>query len=105
ASRSMELTLLHWGFPAWGMYALVGLALAYFTFNRGLPLTIRSAFHPLLGDRINGALGNVIDVLAVVATMFGLATSLGFGVAQVYSGMCFVFVVALMCTMHLMLLA
>ncbi|HLU07152.1 MAG TPA: BCCT family transporter [Woeseiaceae bacterium] len=105
ATRSMDLTFLHWGFHAWGIYALVGLALAYFTFNRGLPLTIRSAFHPLLGDRINGALGNVIDVLAVVATMFGLATSLGFGVAQVNSGLNYVFGIAISGPMQMLLIA
>jgi choline/glycine/proline betaine transport protein len=91
AVRAMDLVFLHWGFHAWGIYALVGLALAYFTFNRGLPLTIRSAFYPLLGERIYGPIGNVIDVLAVIATLFGVATSLGFGVAQINAGLNYVF--------------
>jgi choline/glycine/proline betaine transport protein len=91
AERAMDLTFLHWGFHVWGIYALVGLALAYFSFNRGLPLTIRSAFHPLLGDRIHGIFGNVIDVLAVLATLFGLATSLGLGVTQINAGLGAVF--------------
>jgi choline/glycine/proline betaine transport protein len=91
ATRAMDLTFLHWGFHAWGIYALVGLSLAYFSYNRKLPLTIRSAFYPLLGDRIYGPIGTVIDVLAVVATLFGVATSLGFGVAQINSGLGFLF--------------
>jgi choline/glycine/proline betaine transport protein len=91
AQRSLDLTFLHWGFHVWGIYALVGLSLAYFTFNRGLPLTIRSAFHPLLGEKIYGPLGSIIDTLAVVATMFGIATSLGLGVAQINAGLDYVF--------------
>ncbi|MGF1450044.1 MAG: BCCT family transporter [Opitutales bacterium] len=87
ARSAMKLTYFHWGFHAWGIYALVGLALAYFAFNKGLPLTIRSAFVPLLGKRVNGPLGNVIDILAVVATLFGVATSLGIGVQQVNAGL------------------
>ncbi|HZD54308.1 MAG TPA: BCCT family transporter [Woeseiaceae bacterium] len=91
AQRAMDLTFLHWGFHVWGIYALVGLALAYFSYNRGLPLTIRSAFYPLIGRRIDGPLGNVIDALAVIATLFGLATSLGLGVAQINAGLDSVF--------------
>lgn len=91
ARRSMESTFLHWGLHAWGIYALVALALAFFAFNKRLPLAIRSIFYPLLGDRIHGAPGIIIDVLAVVATLFGLATSLGFGVQQVSAGLDHVF--------------
>jgi choline/glycine/proline betaine transport protein len=87
AGNAMTYTLLHWGLHAWAIYALVGLSLAFFTYNKGLPLTIRSVFYPLLGDRIYGTFGNVIDVVAVVATLFGLATSLGFGVQQVAAGL------------------
>ena len=87
ARNAMKYTLLHWGLHAWAIYAIVGLALAFFTFNRKLPLTIRSVFYPLLGDRIHGTFGDVIDVVAVVATLFGLATSLGFGEQQVSSGL------------------
>ncbi|MGB0838147.1 MAG: BCCT family transporter [Flavobacteriaceae bacterium] len=83
ARTAMSVTFLHWGFHAWGLYAVVGAALAYFTFNRKLPLTIRSIFHPLFGNKIYGPLGDAIDILAVVATIFGLATSLGLGVQQV----------------------
>lgn len=91
ARQAMRLTYFHWGLHAWGIYALVGLALAFFSFNRGLPLTIRSAFHPLLGDRIHGPIGNAIDVLACVATLFGVATSLGLGVQQINAGLDHVF--------------
>lgn len=87
AATAMAITFYHWGLHAWGIYALVGLALAFFSFNRNLPLTIRSAFEPLLGDRINGPLGYAIDILAVVATLFGVATSLGLGVQQVHAGL------------------
>ena len=91
AQQALSITFFHWGFHAWGIYALVGLALAFFAYNRGLPLTIRSVFYPLLGDRIYGWMGNVVDVLAVTATLFGLATSLGFGVQQVNAGFNFLF--------------
>jgi choline/glycine/proline betaine transport protein len=87
ATRAMDLTFLHWGFHAWGIYALVGLALAYFSFNRGRPLTIRSGLYPLLGKRVDGPIGSVVDVMAVVATMFGVATSLGFGAIQINTGL------------------
>ncbi|NIR52282.1 BCCT family transporter, partial [candidate division KSB1 bacterium] len=76
---AMGITFLHWGLHAWAVYAIVALALAFFAFNRKLPLSFRSVFYPLLGDRINGWIGDVIDVLAVLATLFGLATSLGLG--------------------------
>jgi choline/glycine/proline betaine transport protein len=91
AQSALGLTYYHWGIHPWGIYALVGLSLAFFAFNRGLPLTIRSIFHPLLGDKIYGFWGNVIDVLSVLATLFGLATSLGLGVKQVSSGLHYLF--------------
>jgi len=89
AENAMKFTFLHYGFHAWAIYAMVGLALAFFAFNRKLPLTLRSVFYPLFGDRIYGPFGNIIDVIAVVSTLFGLATSLGFGVQQVASGLNF----------------
>ncbi|MFO8088194.1 MAG: BCCT family transporter [Bacteroidales bacterium] len=91
ASVAMESTFLHWGLHAWGIYALVGMALAFFTFNRKLPLTISSVFHPVLGKKIYGPWGKAINVLAVVATLFGLATSLGLGVQQVSAGLAHLF--------------
>ena len=83
--------MFHWGLNAWAIYAVIGLALAYFTFSKGLPLTMRSAFYPLLGERVWGWPGHVIDILAVVATLFGLATSLGLGAQQIASGLHFLF--------------
>ena len=91
ARQAMGITFFHWGLHAWGIYALVGLSLAFFAFNWGLPLTIRSVFYPLLGEKIYGWQGNVIDVLAVASTLFGLATSLGFGVQQTNAGLNFLF--------------
>jgi choline/glycine/proline betaine transport protein len=91
AQVALGLTYFHWGIHPWGIYALVGLSLAFFAYNRGLPLTIRSVFFPLLGDRIYGFWGNVIDILSVLATLFGLATSLGLGVKQVSSGLHYLF--------------
>ena len=84
---AMSATIFHWGLHPWAVYALMGLALAFFTYNKGLPLTIRSCFFPLLGDRVWGWSGHVIDTLAVLATLFGLATSLGFGAMQAASGL------------------
>ena len=91
AREAMRFTFLHWGFHAWAIYAVVALSLAYFAYNRGLPLTIRSAFYPLIGDRIYGWMGNLIDILAVLATLFGIATSLGLGVNQIAAGLGYVF--------------
>ena len=83
----MAATIFHWGLHPWAIYAVVALALALFSFNKGLPLTIRSAFYPILGDRVWGWWGHVIDTLAVFATLFGLATSLGFGATQANAGL------------------
>ena len=84
---ALSATIFHWGLHPWAVYALMGLALAFFTFNKGLPLTVRSCFYPLLGERVWGWGGHVIDTLAVVATIFGLATSLGFGAMQAATGL------------------
>ncbi|HSG93938.1 MAG TPA: BCCT family transporter, partial [Afifellaceae bacterium] len=87
----MAGTIFHWGLHPWAIYAVVALALAFFTYNRGLPLTIRSAFYPLFGEAVWGWLGHVIDTLAVFATLFGLATSLGLGAEQASAGLNFLF--------------
>jgi len=87
AQEAMKTTFLHWGLHAWAIYTLVGLALAFFSFNRNKPLAFRSIFYPLLGDKVYGWRGDAIDVLAVLATLFGLATSLGLGVKQVNAGL------------------
>ncbi len=83
----MAATIYHWGLHPWAVYATVALALALFSFNKGLPLTIRSAFYPLLGERVWGWWGHAIDTIAVFATLFGLATSLGFGATQASAGL------------------
>lgn len=88
---AFSATIFHWGVTPWGLYALVGLSLAFFTFNKGLPLTIRSIFYPLLGERVWGWPGHIIDLLAVTATLFGLATSLGLGARQAATGIDFLF--------------
>ncbi|MGP1358365.1 BCCT family transporter [Roseicyclus sp.] len=92
-ARQMALaaTSYHWALHPWAIYAVVALALALFTYNKGLPLTIRSAFYPLLGERVWGWWGHVIDTLAVFATLFGLATSLGFGAQQANAGLEYVY--------------
>ncbi len=80
-------SFLHWGFTAWACYALVGLSLAYYSYRRNLPLTIRSGLTPMFGDRLSGVIGHVVDVVAVVATILGVAQTLGFGVEQFVSGL------------------
>lgn len=95
AQDAINFSFLHHGIHGWAIYSVIGLALAYFTYNRKMPLTIRSAFYPLLGDRIYGWIGHVIDIVAVVATLFGLATTLGFGVGQINAGLNHVFGVPL----------
>ena len=87
----MAATIFHWGLHPWAIYAVVALALALFSFNKGLPLTIRSIFYPILGERVWGWPGHIIDTLAVFATLFGLATSLGFGAEQATAGLHYLF--------------
>jgi glycine betaine transporter len=90
AATAMEWTYFHWALHPWALYAIVGLALGYFCFRRGMPNLISSVFYPLLGDRVNGPIGKGIDILAIFATMFGSATSLGLGALQINSGLNFV---------------
>ena len=87
----MAATIFHWGLHPWAIYAVVALALAFFCYNRGLPLTIRSAFYPILGKKAWGPIGHVIDTVAVFATLFGLATSLGIGAQQANAGLNYLF--------------
>lgn len=91
AKIAMGATMFHWGLHPWAIYGVVGLSLAFFSFNCNMPLTIRSAFFPLLGERVWGWPGNIIDTTAVLATIFGLATSLGFGAQQAAGGLNFLF--------------
>jgi len=91
ASLAMGATMYHWGIHPWAIYGVVALSLAFFTYNKKLPLTIRSAFYPIFKEKIWGWLGHIIDLLAVLATIFGLATSLGLGAKQAASGLDYVF--------------
>jgi BCCT family betaine/carnitine transporter len=91
ARLGMAATIFHWGFHPWAIYAVVALSLAIFSYNKGLPLTMRSIFYPLLGERVWGWPGHVIDTLAVFATLFGLATSLGIGAQQASAGLTHLF--------------
>ena len=88
---AMAATIFHWGLHPWAIYAVVALSMALFAFNKGLPLTLRSVFYPILGERVWGWPGHVVDVLAVMATLFGLATSLGIGAEQATAGFGFLF--------------
>lgn len=90
-TAAMGATMYHWGLHPWAIYGVVALSLAFFSYNKGLPLTIRSTFYPLLGDRVWGWMGDLIDIVAVLATLFGLATSLGLGAQQAAGGLSFLF--------------
>ena len=105
ARQAIVLTFFHWGVHAWGIYVVVGLSLAYFTYRHGLPLTIRSALYPLIGDRIHGWMGHTVDTIAVLGTLFGVATSLGFGVAQINAGLHTLFDIPISETVQLVLIA
>ncbi|WP_431470386.1 BCCT family transporter [Sphingosinithalassobacter sp. LHW66-3] len=105
ARQAMMLTFFHWGLHAWAIYIVVGLALAYFAFRRGLPLAIRSALYPLIGKRIHGPIGHAIDIFAVLGTMFGVATSLGLGVLQVTAGFGYLFGLPTSTSVQLILIA
>ncbi len=94
AQQAMRITFFHWGIHAWAIYAVVALSLAYFSYRHGLPLRIRSSLYPLIGKRIYGPIGHAVDTFAVLGTIFGLATSLGFGVIQINSGLNYLFGIA-----------
>jgi choline/glycine/proline betaine transport protein len=102
---AMRVTNLHWGFHGWALYALIGMSLAYFGFRKGLPLILRSAVYPILGDKIYGPWGNAVDLIGVFGTVFGLATSLGMGVVPIAAGMEKVFGFANNLTNQLILIA
>lgn len=91
AHEAMKITFFHWGLHAWSIYAIVGLILAFFSYRHGLPLKLRSALYPLIGDRIYGPIGHAVDTFAILGTVFGVATSLGFGVEQINSGLNYLF--------------
>ncbi len=105
ARQAMRITFFHWGIHAWAIYAVVALALAYFSFRHGLPLTIRSSLYPLIGERIHGPIGHAVDIFAVLGTLFGVATSLGFGVIQVNAGLHYLFGIPVGVTTQVVLIA
>lgn len=91
AKEAMKLTFFHWGLHAWAIYAVVALILAFFSYRHGLPLTLRSALYPLIGERIYGPIGHAVDIFAIMSTVLGIATSLGYGVLQINSGFNYLF--------------
>jgi choline/glycine/proline betaine transport protein len=103
--EAMRFTFFHWGLHAWAIYIVVGVSLGYFAYRHGLPLAVRSALYPLLGDRVHGRLGDLVDIFAVFGTMFGVATSLGFGILQVNAGLASLGVLEQSTTVQLLLIA
>lgn len=87
AKQAMQIAFFHWGFHIWAIYGLTGLVLAYFSFRHGLPLSMRSALYPIIGERIHGPIGHVVDVFAILGTLFGIATTLGLSVTQINAGL------------------
>ncbi|WP_240485080.1 choline BCCT transporter BetT [Aestuariibacter salexigens] len=102
--EAMKMTFFHWGLHAWAIYAVVALVLAYFSFRHGLPLTLRSALYPLIGDRIHGWAGHVVDIFAVTSTIFGVATSLGLGASQINAGFDYLFNIGVTTTNQIILM-
>ena len=105
AREAMNITFFHWGLHAWAIYAIVALILAYFSFRNGLPLTLRSALYPLIGERIYGPIGHAVDIFAILGTVFGVATSLGYGVLQINSGLNQLFGLPISTTVQVILIA
>jgi choline/glycine/proline betaine transport protein len=105
AVTAMRLTFFHWGLHPWAIYVIVGLSLAYFAYRKNLPLTIRSSLYPLIGDKIYGPIGHAVDILAVFATVFGVATSLGLGVQQMNTGLNQMFGLPVSTTTQMVLIA
>ena len=91
AQQAMRVTFFHWGLHAWAIYSIVGLSLAYFAYRHRLPLKIRSSLYPLIGKKIHGPMGDAVDTFATIGTIFGVATTLGFGVTQINSGLNYLF--------------
>ncbi|MEZ9526127.1 BCCT family transporter [Enterovibrio norvegicus] len=104
AQVAMRVSIFHWGLHGWGLFALCGLSLAYFSYRKGLPLSIRSGLYPLLGNRIYGPIGHAADLLAVFGTVFGIATSLGLGAQQMNAGLNYLFGVEVSTTTQMVLI-
>jgi choline/glycine/proline betaine transport protein len=105
AADAMNVTFFHWGLHAWGVYIVLALALSYFAYRVGLPLSLRSTLYPLIGERYKGWLGDVVDVIAIVGTLFGVATSLGLGAIQINAGLTYLFDIEASLTLQLGLIA
>jgi choline/glycine/proline betaine transport protein len=105
AQVAMRLTIFHWGLHPWAIYVVVGLVLSYFSYRKGLPLTIRSCLYPIIGDKMYGPAGHAVDVLAVFGTIFGVATSLGLGVTQMNTGLNTMFGLEVSVTNQIILIA
>ncbi|WP_011581797.1 MULTISPECIES: BCCT family transporter [Chelativorans] len=103
--QAMSVTFFHWGLHAWAIYAVVGLSLAYFGYRYNLPLTVRSGLYPLLKNRIDGPIGHAVDIFAICGTLFGIATSLGFGVLQINAGLSYLLGVPNSAAVQLVLIA
>ena len=87
AKEAMQIAYFHWGFHIWAIYGFTGLVLAYFGYRQGLPLSMRSTLYPLIGEKVYGPLGHIVDIIAILATIFGVATTLGLSVAQINAGL------------------
>jgi choline/glycine/proline betaine transport protein len=105
ASEAMNVTFFHWGLHAWGVYIVLALALSYFAYRVGLPLSLRSTLYPLIGERYRGWMGDAVDVIAIVGTLFGVATSLGLGAIQINAGLTYVAGIEASLTLQLSLIA
>ena len=105
AYTAMATTFYHWGLHPWGIYALMALGLAFFAFNRKMPLSLRSIFYPLFKEKVYGILGDLIDIMAVLSVLFGLATSLGLGIQQINSGLDFIFGIGFGVNLQVILIA
>ncbi len=103
--EAMKTTFFHWGIHAWAIYAVVALVLGYFAYRHNLPLTLRSALYPFIGDRIYGWAGHLVDIFAVTSTIFGIATSLGVGASQINAGLNYVFELPKSTTVQISLMA
>jgi len=105
ARQAMQIAFFHWGFHIWAIYGLTGLVLAYFSFRHGLPLSMRSALYPLIGDKIYGPIGHAVDTFAILGTMFGIATTLGLSVAQINAGINYIWGVPVNTTVQIIFIA
>ncbi len=104
AREAMKITFFHWGLHAWAIYAIVAIILAFFAYRHNLPLTLRSSLYPIIGDKIYGSIGNAVDIFAVIGTLFGVATSLGYGVLQINTGLNYLWGVEISTTVQVILI-